>query len=352
MKFIHTADLHLGARNEAKLSPDRAKLRREELLSTLALIAELADREGAAILIAGDLFDTAHPGRRTVAAVIATMRRHPAVRFYCLPGNHDGGGFPSDDIPENLFLFGAGLTKFSVGEIDIYGTTVADAAFYDALRPDPDRKSILLLHGAVKDGGAPEQGTVVLSRLSGRGLDYVALGHYHSHRVSTLDARGICAYSGTPEGRGMDEAGKCGVLLFDTDESPIRPRFIKTARRTVHRLPVEITADAAETERRVREALAGIAYEDLVRVELTGKIPPDAPRPSTEHLTELFGKQHFYLEVRDHTRLDIHPEHYANSLTLKGEFVRRVMAATLDEDEREAILQAGLAALRGEEDEV
>ena len=239
--------------------------------------------------------------------------------------------------------------------MDIYGITEADTAFYDALNPDPARKNILLLHGAVKEGGTPEAGTVVLSRLAERGIDYLALGHYHLHRITALDGRGVCAYSGTPEGRGMDEAGRCGVLLFDTDESPIRPRFIKTARRTIHRFPVEIGADAspAEIERRVRAALAAVPREDLVRVELSGRISPDAPRPNTERITEIFARGFFYLEVRDHTRLDIRPEQYADSLTLKGEFVRRVMSdESLSSEERDAILQAGLAALRGEEDEV
>ena len=355
MKFIHTADLHLGARTEAKLSPDRAKLRRAELLDTFDRIAELAECEGAAVLIAGDLFDIAHPSRRTVGAVIATIRRHPTVRFFCLPGNHDGGEFPSEDIPDNLSLFGKELTKFSLGDTDIYGITDIDTAFYDALRPDPERKNILLLHGAVKEGGTPEPGSIVLSRLAGRGIDYLALGHYHFHRITALDERGVCAYSGTPEGRGMDEAGACGVLMLDTSESPVRPRFIKTARRTIHRLPVEIDAEAspAEIERRVRLALDAIPREDLLRVELTGRISPDAPHPNTERITELFGRNFFYLEVRDKTRLDIRPEQYADSLTLKGEFVRRVMADTaLSEEERDAILQAGLAALRGEEDEI
>ena len=352
MKFIHTADLHLGAKNEAKLSPDRAKLRRAELLSTFERIAELAECEGAAVLIAGDLFDTSHPTRRTVGAVIATMRRHPAVRFFCLPGNHDGGEFPSADLPENLFLFGKELTKYTVSDVDIYGISNPDATFYDALCPDPERKSILLLHGTAKEGGTHEAGSIVLSRLAGRGIDYLALGHYHLHRITALDERGVCAYSGTPEGRGMDEAGECGVLLIDTADAPIRPRFIKTARRTVHRTSLPVTQDAAETERRLRDLLAGIPREDIVRVELVGRIPPDTTRPNTERLTELFGKSFFYLEICDRTRIDIRPEQYADSLTLKGEFVRRVMAAGLNEAERDAILQAGLAALRGEEDEV
>ena len=93
MKFIHTADLHLGARNEAKLSPDRAKLRRAELLDTFDRIAELAECEGAAVLIAGDLFDTAHPTRRTVGAVIATIRSHPTVRFSACPATMTAATF-------------------------------------------------------------------------------------------------------------------------------------------------------------------------------------------------------------------------------------------------------------------
>ena len=355
MKLIHTADLHLGAKNEAKLSPDRAKRRRTELLDTFERIAVLAEREGAAVLIAGDLFDTAHPSRQTVGAVIATVRRHPTVRFFCLPGNHDGGEFPSDDIPENLSLFGKELSHFSLGDVDVYGTTATDGDLYDTLRPDPTRKNVLLLHGAIKDGGTPEAGTVVLSRLAERGIDYLALGHYHLSRVAALDARGVYAYSGTPEGRGMDEAGECGVLLLDTEESPVRPRLIKVARRTIHRFALDVPADGdpAETERRVERAIAPFPSEDLVRVELSGRVSPDAPRLNTERLTEMFGKRFFFLEILDKTRPDIRPEQYADSLTLKGEFVRRVMAMEeLDEDERNAILQVGLAALRGEGDEI
>ena len=88
-------------------------------------------------------------------------------------------------------------------------------------------------------------------------------------------------------------------------------------------------------------------------MELSGRVSPDAPRLNTERLTEMFGKRFFFLEILDKTRPDIRPEQYADSLTLKGEFVRRVMAMEeLDEDERNAILQVGLAALRGEGDEI
>ena len=264
---------------------------------------------------------------------------------------------PAGDFKTALAAFEAGADAVYCGLADFSARAFAVNFTMDDLAmllrySRAKGKKVYVAFNTLVDEDDFEPAARVLSRLAERGIDYLALGHYHLHRVTSLDTRGVCAYSGTPEGRGMDEAGECGVLLIDTAESPIRPRFIKTARRTIHRFPVEVTADAAETERRVRDALAGIPREDIVRIELSGRIPPDAPRPNAERIVDIFGHNYFYLEVRDHTRLDIRPEQYADSLTLKGEFVRRVMAAGLSEAEQDAILQAGLAALRGEEDEV
>ena len=350
MKLIHTADLHLGARTEAKLPPRRAEERRAELLATLADIATLAKREEAALLIAGDLFDTATPSRRTLTAFLDIVHSHPTVRFFCLPGNHDGGGFPAVECPENLHLFGREWSSVSVGDTDFYGIAPEGDIPYDALNPDPERRNVVLLHGAVREGGTPEPGAVVLSRLAGRGIDYLALGHYHSHRVGRLDARGVYAYSGTPEGRGMDEAGECGVLLVDTALSPIAPVFLPTARRRIHRLPVDVTEGPVRTA--IEAAVVNIPEGDLVRIELVGALAPDAPRPDLARLTSLFENRFYYFEIKDKCTLAISPDDYLGSLNLKGEFVRQVMAAALSEEEKTAILRAGLAALRGEEDEI
>ena len=264
MKLIHTADLHLGARTETKLSPRRAEERRAELLATFADIAALAEREGAAVLVAGDLFDTAAPSRRTLAGFLDTVRDHPTVRFLCLPGNHDGGQFPEVALPENLFLFGKEWARVTLGDTDIYGIAPEGDIPYDALTPDPARRNVVLLHGAVREGGTPEPGAVVLSRLAGRGIDYLALGHYHSHRVGKLDSRGVFAYSGTPEGRGMDETGECGVLLIDTALSPVAPVFLPTARRCIHAIPVDASAGDLRTD----------LFRHIVRKGVRGGIVP------------------------------------------------------------------------------
>ena len=152
----------------------------------------------------------------------------------------------------------------------------------------------------------------------------------------------------------MDETGECGVLWVDTDSLPVSPRFIKTAKRTVHRLPVPLPdgGGASATEGAIRKAIEKIPADDLVRVELTGRRPIDSAAPDTARLTALFERGFYYFEVKDTTRLDVRPEDYAGSLTLKGMLVDLLSATGMDEERRDEILTAALAALRGEEDDL
>lgn len=355
MKFIHTADLHLGARIASKLPPEKAEERRGELLATFFDIASLADRLGAAVLIAGDIFDTATPTPRTVLGFLDTVRRFPHIRFLCLPGNHDAEGFPSETLPDNLTVFGDSWQAVTVGDTTVYGLATGGDIPYDALTPDPEEKNVVLLHGTVREGGAPEGGTVTLSQLADKGIDYLALGHYHSHRIGRLDARGVWAYSGTPEGRGMDEAGPMGVLIVDTDTLPPSPVFYPTARRKIHRTELDISQNGtafSAIAAAIDAATADIPSTDLVRIELVGALSPEAVRPELMRLTERYRGRFYYFEIKDKTRLAISYRDYQDSLTLKGEFVRRVLASPLDEEEKCAILRAGFAALRGEEEDI
>ena len=58
------------------------------------------------------------------------------------------------------------------------------------------------------------------------------------------------------------------------------------------------------------------------------------------------------LRIRDETTLRIDPRDYENDISLKGEFIRRVLASEQDSAEQERIIACGLRALRGEEPEI
>ncbi len=355
MKFIHIADLHLGARTEAKLDAKKADQRRGELIATFASIAALADAEGAAILIAGDLFDAKHPLKKTVNAFLDIVRLHPNVRFFTLPGNHEGGEFPAADIPENLSVFGNRWQTYSYGDTDIHGVAPEGALSLEGFSPNPERRNVVLLHGAIREGERGEAGEIPLGLLRDRGIDYLALGHYHSHRSERLDSRGIYAYSGTPEGRGMDEAGECGFLMVDTTHSPTAVAFHAAAKRQIHIVELDITGAEGQAPAILalaKEKTAHIPAGDLLRIVLVGGLSPDCPRPSPERLQEALATRFYYLEVKDKTTLAINPGTYRDSLTLKGEFVRQVMASDMSDEERSAVLRVGFAALCGEEDDI
>ena len=60
MRLIHCSDLHLDAKMETGLDSTRARERRVELLLTFGRVVQKAAELGCrAVLLAGDLFDTA-----------------------------------------------------------------------------------------------------------------------------------------------------------------------------------------------------------------------------------------------------------------------------------------------------
>ncbi|MBQ5892812.1 MAG: hypothetical protein IIW78_01010 [Clostridia bacterium] len=64
---------------------------------------------------------------------------------------------------------------------------------------------------------------------------------------------------------------------------------------------------------------------------------------------QVLAERFYFAKLADETRLLIRPEDYRNDISLKGEFVRRVMASSLTETEKERIIACGFRALSGEE---
>jgi len=349
LRFIHCADIHIGSPLGTHLPPDRAAARRSELLhifSDIAAKAEELDARG--VLIAGDLFDAARVTRKAANFVLDTVRAYPQVAFFCLRGNHDGGhkAFEGLEIPENLHFFGKDFSCYALENIRIGGMEDLSAAAYERVDFPGDTFNILLLHGAV--GTAPGEDQVALPLLKGRGLDYLALGHYHSFRQEALDARGQWAYAGCPEGRGFDECGPKGVVLLDTDERSVS--FIPLAHRRLQEIPVDISGRVTtrEVESAVLAAVAGVPAADMVRVRLTGNCTVETEK-DLPYLADVLNRRFYFADVKDETRLAIDPADYKNDISLKGEFVRVVLASRMPQEEKDRVLACGLRALLGEE---
>lgn len=351
MKLIHCADIHLDSPMETNLSADKARERKLEIRSTFARMVRTAADEGVeAILIAGDLFDAARVTKSTENYVLDLIASYPMIDFYYLSGNHDKGSALTNaaQLPANLYTFGKVWSTYRRGNVAITGAATPDA---DTLSLNPDDVNILLLHGQERRGaGVAGEDIIHLGRFKNQSIDYAALGHIHEHRVLRLDTRGIAVYSGCLEGRGFDECGTKGYVLLDIEGGHVSHRFVPFATRTLHTVACDVTGftSALDLEQKMLASVGDIPTKDMVKLILTGTCSADATL-DLAHLRGVLAEKFYFAKVKDETRLSINAEDYAHDISLKGEFVRCVMASSLSESEKQRVIACGFRALSGEE---
>ncbi len=351
MKLIHTADLHLGSKIESKFPQDKAKTRRGEIRNSFARMIDRARELGAdAILIAGDAFDTAPATPEDAAFFFGAIKNNPDLFFLLLHGNHDAGvPFPAD-VP-NLVTFSDEWSRWEKDGVAVSGIEITKdnfASLYDRFAPVPGKINIVTLHGRL--GSSPAPDTVVLSKLSDRGIDYLALGDYHAGQDGKLGARGLWAYPGCPEGRGFDEPGEKGFLLLTAENGEVKTEFIPHACRTLHEIDCDVSSADGEYAaiELAKNAIAAIPDKDPIRLNLVGAVNFDHTNLA-QNATERFGGgRRFFVSVKDKTSLALDLDEIRGELSLRGEYLRLLHASDLPDDEKNAVLECGLRALSGQ----
>ena len=350
MKIIHTSDIHLASPLTAHLGAQKLARRARELEESFADICQRGEELGAeAMIIAGDLFDSQRITAKNLDTVLAIIERHSGITFFYLSGNHERDALARNagSLPENLKLFGNDWTYFSLGGIMLAGACETSADMFSRLRLG-DGKNIVVLHGELRDR-SDEGGVIGIKDCANLPIDYMALGHYHSYQRIPL-AKGEAVYSGTPEGRGFDEAGDKGFCLIDVSEAGVIHRFIPSAKRRLIIAEADISEALSTSlvERRIEARVGSIGSENLVRVLLTGSRELDL-RLDLNIIKSRFERQFFYFEIKDTSRLVTRAEDYMYDKSVRGEFIRLCMAdSTLSDEERQRIIHCGLAAMAGE----
>ena len=395
MKLIHCADLHLDSKLNTYLDSDRAKRRRDELLRNFErLVRYASENQVEAVLIAGDLFDRDKVSALTANTVLSVIRAHPQIRFYYLRGNHDLGDCLGNAVSgdasalSNLFLFGKRWkTCFEgkEGKIAITGmelTRENSALAMSTLRTDPSYFNIVMLHGQESGGrkagglagsaegasllysGNPVEkkeksggyaGMISLQALRGRGIDYLALGHLHAYKKAPLDSRGIYCYPGCLEGRGFDECGLHGFVLLDIDErtGSMTLSFVPFAQRTLYALQTDVTGclTTAQMKDLMEDTVrsAGCTKRDMADLTLSGELDVECEK-DLGYLRMNLESEFFFARLHDATTLRVNVNDYLYDESLRGEFVRLVMAdPQIPPEDKTAVIRCGFRAMDGEE---
>ena len=354
MKLIHCSDLHLDSRMEHNLSAQQARERNHEICATFSRLVSYAGEHGVdAVLLAGDLFDTGRVSTQTAMFVLDTIRGANSVEFFCLRGNHDGSRdvFAGMELPVNFKTFSPDWTAYRLGSVVITGLELNRdnwTDFYDTLSLKPDDTNIVLLHGQIST--QPGEEMVPLPKLKHKHIDYLALGHIHSFQLEKLDDRGIWCYCGCLEGRGFDECGEKGFVLLDIHDKRIETQFIPFALRTIHEADVDITDRLTVNAifSAITAASERIPAKDLVKFTLRGSYSLETQK-DLRFLQKMLEGKFYFSKIKDESTLEIRKEDYAHDASLKGEFIRTVLASDRPQEEKDQIILLGIRALSGEE---
>ena len=208
LRIIHTADVHLGARHDDL--GEQAAAQRERQFAAFKAAVDLALSEKVDLfLVAGDLFDSNVQPRRSVERVAAELKRLAAarIRSVIIPGTHDvldrasiyraydlpalAGSTPDDGMvtvldPEHPSIHLATIDAVVHGRV--FATKRAphsplqDVAADVAAEIAPATWHIGMVHGSIAIPGKTDRDEVVITteEIAASGLDYLALGHWHS----------------------------------------------------------------------------------------------------------------------------------------------------------------------------
>jgi DNA repair exonuclease SbcCD nuclease subunit len=387
LRLLHTADVHLGARH-ADLG-EAASAQRERQFAAFRASVDLAIAERVDLfLVAGDLFDSNVQPRRSVERVAAELARlaEARIRAVLIPGTHDvydrssvyraydlpalAGVRPAEDMvvvltPTRPWVHLPALDAVVHGPV--FATKRAphsplrDLA---AVQTPPATWKLGLLHASIAIPGRTEHDEVVVTvdEIAASGLDYLALGHWHSAQVAK--AKSVTyAYAGAPEPVAVDQDRGGKVLLVTLEEADGR-RKVAIDERVVGRTSfqhLDLDAATVRSQPALVEKLLAMADPDLVLdVRLIG-VRPDELDASPVEIEDALRGSFLRVRVRDASLPALTEGALPPAETIAGAFIRNVEGRIADLEasgddpaQREAeelrdVLRLGRLLLAGQE---
>lgn len=361
MKLLHFADLHLDTAY-GWAPPAVASGQRQAIRAALRRICEVAREEHVdALTCGGDLYEQERYTADTAEFLVSTFADLHPLPVLLAPGNHDWLGpssiYATARWSPNVHLFTSDqLESFELApELTIWGAAHrAPANTDDFLRNFRARSggfNIGLFHASERSGlpqqpaGKEPHAAFSAYEISAAGLTHALLGHYHA----PIDGPDY-TYPGNPEPLSFGESGDRGAVLLDfAEDATYTRRRITVAQSTLEVIDVDVSgaASSQEVSDCITSALGG--RKGIVRLCLEGEIQPTVTldlatlRYVTRDLeyaqfdTQGMRTAYDFAAIRDEK-------------TVRGQFVRDVMDAAMDEDERHRVLVTGLRALAGRDD--
>ena len=281
MKFIHIADIHLGAK------PDRNREGEEErgLCSWKALkevVEKVKEEQIQLLLIAGDLFHR-QPLARDLKEVNSLFSRIPHTQVVMIAGNRDylapascyrtfqwepNVHFLKSEEPEYIDLEGL--------DTRVYGMSYCHKEITEPLCRDIQAKegeysTILLAHG-----GDEQHIPFHSDDFVGSGFDYVALGHIHNPMQIVHDK---VVMAGALQPIDCNDMGEHGYFQGEIEDYACHVKFVPLHYCEYVSLKLKVSPDISQEELQEyarKHISAAPAYQQF-KITLSGSCDREAP---------------------------------------------------------------------------
>ncbi len=249
-RFMHCADLHLGARFKGlgQDNSEMAERMRKSVMDSFERIIDVSiDRSVDALVISGDIYDDSNELPSTRSWFSNQLARLDVPVYICR-GNHDSATSWDEAIPypKNVHEFGVEPERIAITDgaeiVGVsYSTSHETRNLASMLEGSRDKFTIACLHcdlDSVSEGYpyAPCR----MSDLVGKSVDYWALGHIHKREIVSTNP--YVVYPGNIQGRSFKETGPKGAYLVTVSDGRVSSLdFIPTSKYRWEDLSVDIT---------------------------------------------------------------------------------------------------------------
>ncbi|SFL63572.1 metallophosphoesterase family protein [Salibacterium qingdaonense] len=252
LRFIHTADLHLGSTVPAGAGAEpRLKEQLENSIDRAVehMVQDAVELQVDFLIIAGDLFDQENRSLRHqifLKQQFETLNQN-GIFVYLIYGNHDpvDRRYAPSGWPENVHVFDTEpdmkiFHKHNAPAAHLYGCSYKGKTQQNVaaefIKQPGAPFHIGLLHGEEKKKDSHSYAPFYKEELEEKRFDYWALGHIHTRQF--LSER--IGYPGNIQGRHRKETGEKGYFLVELNEEAVEVTFRPAAEVVFAALDISI----------------------------------------------------------------------------------------------------------------
>jgi DNA repair exonuclease SbcCD nuclease subunit len=316
LAFLHTADIQIGmtASSVGKLAKQIQDARVDSLRGVLRLAS---DKQVNFLVIAGDMFETNQASKKYIQQVARILEEAKPRRIFILPGNHDYFGPNSVYQSEDFTRLSQHITVFRerrpivIPDLDL--TLYSSPCFETRSSESPAKwinkqpgttHHVAVLHGSIptvigRTSEEDEYFPMGVDELKNLGMDYIALGHWHSLLPDpAITPDSPFYYSGTPEPTGFGERMSGHAILVELSDKGRQVTAIPTAQYRF--IDVDFDLRTTQDIEAVRKELAQLPDPGTTLVRLRPKgVVSIAVRESLDMLVDESRSRMAYIRYED-----------------------------------------------------